>query len=126
MKNASLELGFNISAQNPCVDLSILRATPSAGPALDLLNKGAIVANESVLRIAPNGCRLPGRAAIPAGIRLAFDGAIFGTATHVDLKIERQLAAMNPVQHLNGAANHVITTQQLAAECRLQPLFVVV
>ena len=94
VKNASLELGFNISAQNPCVDLSILRATPNGGPALDLLDKGAIVANESVLRIAPNGCRLPGRPEIPAGIRLVFDGSLFGTPTHVDLKIERQAAGL--------------------------------
>jgi hypothetical protein len=90
VSNASFEIGFNVSPSTPCLDLSVIQANPTAGPALDLLNKGAIIANTAMLRIAPNGCELPGREMIPAGVSLGFDGTMFGTRTIVNLKIERQ------------------------------------
>jgi hypothetical protein len=94
VKNASLEIGFNISAQTPCLDLAVKRANPQAGPALDLFDKRVIVANEADMVIAPNGCSLPGKAPAAAGIHLAFDGTLFGTATKVDLKIQRLPAGL--------------------------------
>jgi hypothetical protein len=96
VKNASLEIGFNISAQTPCLDLSIKRANsnPDAPPALDLFDKGVITTNSADLVIAPNGCVLPGKEPTPAGIHLAFDGTLFGTATKIDLKITRQPAGL--------------------------------
>ena len=93
-RNASFEIGFNVSASTPCLDLSVLQQDRKKGPALDLFNKGAILADTAMLQIAPNGCQLPGRPHIPAGIALKFDGTMFGTPTHVDLKIERQLAGL--------------------------------
>jgi hypothetical protein len=94
VKNASLEIGFNISAQTACLDLAIKRANPNAGPALDLFSKNVIVANQADMVIAPNGCALPGKAPTPAGIHLAFDGTMFGKATKVDLKIQRLPAGL--------------------------------
>ena len=68
-RNASFEIGFNVSASTPCLDLSVLRANQNrdAPPALDLFNKGAIIADTAMLQIAPNGCQLPGREHIRPG-----------------------------------------------------------
>jgi hypothetical protein len=88
--NASLKIGFNISAQTPCLNLEIEKADPNGRAAIDLLNKGAIVANSAALRIAPSGCSLPGGTRLDPGISLKFDGTMFGTATSVDLAITRK------------------------------------
>jgi hypothetical protein len=105
-QNASFAVGFNISASTPCLDLEIAKGNPNGGPAVDLLNKGAIKADLAALRIAPNGCELPGAGEIPAGIRLAFKGSMFGTATDVNLVIERQSAGIkiNFTQHVDASS----------------------
>ncbi len=92
VNNASFRIGFRISAQDPCINLEIDKANANGPSAIDLLNKGVIVADQATFRIAPNGCTLPGSPPlnVPAGIRLAFAGTMFGTPTKVNLEITRK------------------------------------
>ena len=69
ISNASYYVGFNVSAANPCLDLAINQIDKSK-PAIDLFNKGALVANKLHLTVAPTGCRLPESSNIPGQDRL--------------------------------------------------------
>ena len=93
-KGTSLRIGFNISAHNPCLDLAIDQAPGSADPAVDLLKKGAIIANSAALEIAPSGCSLPSGRSLHPGIRFAFSGTMFGTRTDINLEIKRKDAGL--------------------------------
>ncbi len=89
-ENASFVIGFKISATAPCLNLGMSQVNTSK-PALDLFRKGAIIADQAALRIAPTGCELPdGGPPLPAGISVAFKGKLFSTPTSIDLKLERR------------------------------------
>ena len=97
VSNAAYYVGFNVSAANPCLDLSIDQIDKSK-PAIDLFNKGVLVANKVHLTIAPNGCRLPESSNIPgqlsrelpAGFKIAFDGEIAKTPVKLNVSLERR------------------------------------
>ena len=100
ISNASYYVGFNVSAANPCLDLAINQIDKSK-PAIDLFNKGALVANKLQLTIAPTGCRLPESSNIPgqlsrdlpAGFNLAFEGLIAKTPVKLNVSLERRDAS---------------------------------
>ena len=109
VSNASYSLGFSVSAA-PCVDLSIDRID-TKNPAIDLYNRGAIVANKLHLVIAPTGCTLPsglngaGKEITP-GFRMDFDGALFGTPVQLSSAITLSGPSFGVEAHLNvGTAN---------------------
>jgi len=94
VRNASFEIGFNVSALTPCIDLNVQKANSDGGPALDLFDKGAIVADKARLTIAPNGCELPGRPRLNPGFVFEFKGTMFGTPTDVNLEVTRLPAGL--------------------------------